>query len=158
VTWQTTAAAAVDGLVAAAKTVEVASGVFDSLVLGNDADIEAIVVAGSLGRVDTARQETNVEWIEHQLEAPGYNLNQMDTFVISSEIGVINGDADMSTARSRAYAILSGWGTAIEADVTLGGAVDHAWISYVGWKPRIETNGVIAILRVRVSCEAFTGA
>ena len=134
--WQSAAPAAVAGLVTAAQAVT-GPTVHDSIVMSDDGAMEVIVVAGSINRTDTARQEINREWIEHQFEAPGYNLNQMDTFTIYSEIGVLNGDGDMVAARQRCYQILSEWGAAIEADVSLGDAVDHAWIASAGWKPRV---------------------
>jgi hypothetical protein len=150
------APAAVAGLVAAARTVN-GPTVHDSLVMSDDAASEVIVVAGSANRVDTPRQEISREWIEHLFEAPGYNMSQLDRFTVWSEVAVINNDGDIGQARQRCYEITRDWGRAIEADVTLGQAVDHAWISQAGWKPRVEA-GALALLLVGVTCEAFTGA
>jgi len=154
--WVLAAAAAVAWLVAAAQKVA-GPTVHDSLAMSDDAAAEVIVVAGSANRVDTARQEISREWIEHVLEAPGYNMNQLDRFTIWSEVVVIDNDGDIAAARGRCYQIVDEWGQAIEADVTLGGAVDHAWIAVIGYKPRVEA-GALSILLVGVNCEAFTGA
>jgi hypothetical protein len=44
----------------------------------------------------------------------------------------------------------------IADDPSLGGVVDKAWLSEIGWKPRID-GGAVAIVLVGVDVQAFTG-
>lgn len=153
--WDTAAPDAVAGLIAAAQTID-GPTVHDSLVLSDDGAWEVLVVAGSVNRPDTPRQEISREWIEHQFEEPGYNMDQTNRFTIWSELAVYNGDADMAAARLRGYQIIRDWGRAIADDPSLGGVVDKAWISEAGWKPRPEM-GAVAIFIIGVDVQAFTG-
>jgi hypothetical protein len=153
--WDLAAPDAVAALVVAAQTIQ-GPTVHDSIVLSDDGAVEVIVVAGSVNRPDTARQEINREWIEHRFEEPGYNMDQADRFTVWSEVAVLNADADMPAARRRAYEIIRDWGRVIADDPSLGGVVDKAWLSEIGWKPRID-GGAVAIVLVGVDVQAFTG-
>jgi hypothetical protein len=151
--WDPVAVDAVAGLIAAAETVA-GPTVFDALVMGDDAVMEVIVVAGSANRVDTARQEISREWIGHVFAEPGYD-DQMNNFTVWSEIAVLDGDGDIAAARNRCYEIVRDWARAIYTDPTLGGAVMNSWVSSVGWKPREEASA-LSLLLVGIDCQAIT--
>ena len=152
--WQTTAPAAVDGLVqalAAAKNTDpdmASVDVRDGPVLASTSALEVLSVGWSGTDESTG--------VDGQLAREGLGPDREQT-LIRSVIGVASGSTGVAAARRRAYEILVAAGRAWDASRTLGGAVMTAYLGSHSLDYQQGERGLEVILTFEVLCDGYAG-
>lgn len=80
----------------------------------------------------------------------------MNTYTIHNTINVVNGNADIVAARTRAWQLLAVAGGAIAVDPTVGGLVMHAALGTWSLAQSQTSGGAVATLIFSVDVQAFT--
>jgi hypothetical protein len=77
-------------------------------------------------------------------------------YEIQCSVAVLNGSADMTSARIRAYELLAAVGALLASDKTLGGAVMTAGLGDVALGQQQNQRGAVARVLFTVACDAYT--
>jgi hypothetical protein len=150
--WASTVPAAITGLMAQFTLAGGLAGVDirDGPALGNEAATEVLSV-GWQGDTEGAAV-TNEPTAEGLAAAP-----DRERYSVHCAVAVLDGGADVATARARAYEIQAAAGAAILEDQTLGGAVMNAMTGATHLRQQQGEHGVTVTVLFDVDCDAFTG-
>jgi len=150
-TWQSTAPAALDALVALAEQLKgEKTAIYDGPEVRGTRKAEALIIGYETDRTPA---------VEHQFTEDGLTANARERYRVNCRIEVAQGSAKrLSNARARAYAILTAYADLINADETLG--VDrlmNAMIGMVEYSPSQSSGGAVATVDFAVDCDGYTG-
>ena len=141
--WGSTAAAAMDGLIATLQPVS--ARVIDSAVVSNASGPEVVNVGWQTE--DQLAIEATVD--------PDVPAADLEKYTINNAVRVLKAK-DLVAARVRALALLGEVGTAIKADRTLGGSVMRAWISAWSFELSQGRGGALATILFSVDCDEIS--
>ena len=79
-----------------------------------------------------------------------------EQYTIHCSLGVLNGDRDLTAARTRAYELFGTIGATLTNDQTLRGAVMKAGLSAHSLRQSDTDTGMLARINFSVSVDAFT--
>lgn len=150
-TWQSTAPAALDALVALAEQLKgEKTAVYDGPEVRGTRKAEALIIGYETDRTPA---------VEHQFAENGLTANARERFRVNCRIEVAQGSAKrLSIARARAYSILTSYADLINADETLG--IDrllNAMIGTAEYSPSQSAGGAVAVIEFAVDCDGRTG-
>ena len=151
-TWATSAPAAIEKMISMFRAWPGLAGVElkDGPVIANPAATEVLGVGWAEIEDDDAMDGTFTG-----SGLSGYR--DLDNYTIRCAIGVLNGDGDIVTCRSRAFALLHEAGECLAVDPRLGGLVFNAGIGTWSLRPDNTDAGIICKLRFAVDVAAVTG-
>ncbi|WP_265560927.1 hypothetical protein [Streptomyces hygroscopicus] len=149
--WASTTPAAIAGLVDVLRRDPdlTATTVFDGPQATGWSGTEAITV----GYTD---EETSHS-VDGSVIGEGLALSPTrEQYTIQCAIWVLNGSADITAARERAYAVLAVVGGALTSDQTLGGAVAAARLAAVALQQEQTQQGAVASIFFGVEVDTYT--
>jgi hypothetical protein len=85
------------------------------------------------------------------------DADDRELFTIRCAAMVLDGQNDMTAARTRAYALLAACGAVIRADRGLGGTVGDSHIASHALRQDPTPDGAKATVTFGVACDTFTG-
>lgn len=150
--WSSTVPAALTALLTAMEAAPGLEGVDvrDGPVVSSTAAAEAVIVGwyGQAGDELAVDGTITQEGLAAQPDREQY--------VIRCAALVLNGSADMTAARARAYELAAACGAAVAADRTLGGIVMSAYVTSQSLLQQQREKGALATVEFGVGCDAFT--
>lgn len=113
---------------------------------------------------ESAKESVSVGWtgvedeadIESEITVDAMGRPDRELCTIRGLVSVIQGGADITAVRARAYALLSAVGSAIDSDRKLSGLALRAQITAASLTQDQNGEGAEAFLLFTVECDAFT--
>jgi hypothetical protein len=85
------------------------------------------------------------------------DADDRELFAIRCAALALNGDGDMTAARTSAYALLAACGAVVRADRSLAGTVSDSHIGTHALRQEQRPDGAVATVTFTVACDTFTG-
>jgi hypothetical protein len=152
--WSSQVPAAMAALLAAFRAAPALAGadVRDGPVVTGSAALEAVLVGWTGQPDDQLAADAAVS-----PEVFG-DADDREQFTIRCAALVLNGQGDMTAARTRAYALLAACGAVVRADRTLAGTVSDSHIGTHALRQEQRPDGAVATVTFTVACDTFTGS
>jgi hypothetical protein len=153
--WSSKVPPAIAALLAAFRAAPALTGpgtdIRDGPVVTGSAALEAVLVGWNGRADDTLAANAGVN-----PEVFG-DADDREVFTIRCAVMVLDGQGDMTAARTRAYALLAACGAVIRADRRLGGIVGDSHISSHALRQDPTPDGAKATVTFGVACDTYTG-
>ncbi|HEY3650459.1 MAG TPA: hypothetical protein VGL33_21025 [Streptosporangiaceae bacterium] len=152
--WSSQVPDALAALLAAFRAAPALAGadVRDGPVVTGSAALEAVLVGWYGQAADQLAADATVS-----PEVFG-DADDRELFTLRCATLVLDGQNDMTAARTRAYALLAACGAVVRADRTLSGTVGDSHIGTHALRQEQRPDGAVATVTFTVACDTFTGS